>query len=64
MLHVGIGCQSKVDCHLMCTCVMSLCMPLGRQDVDQRLTRDIERLCNDLAALIPNMVKPVVDLLW
>ena len=34
------------------------------QDVDQRLTRDVERLCNDLAALIPSAVKPVVDLLW
>ena len=36
----------------------------GGQDVDQRLTRDIERLCNDLSALIPSMVKPVVDILW
>ncbi|KAK9846568.1 hypothetical protein WJX81_006713 [Elliptochloris bilobata] len=36
----------------------------GMQDVDQRLTRDIERLCNDLSALIPSMVKPVVDILW
>ncbi len=34
------------------------------QDVDQRLTRDVERLCDDLAALIPSMVKPVVDLAW
>ena len=32
--------------------------------MDQRLTRDIERLCNDLSALIPSMVKPVVDILW
>jgi hypothetical protein len=39
-------------------------MALGRQDVDQRLTRDIERLCNDLSALIPSMVKPVVDIAW
>ncbi|CAL5222677.1 g5077 [Coccomyxa viridis] len=36
----------------------------GMQDVDQRLTRDVERLCDDLAALIPSMVKPVVDLAW
>ena len=35
-----------------------------RQDVDQRLTRDIERLCDDLSALIPSMVKPLVDLAW
>lgn len=35
-----------------------------QQDVDQRLTRDVERLCDDLAALIPSMVKPVVDLAW
>ncbi len=34
------------------------------QDVDQRMTRDVVRLCDDLAALIPNLVKPIVDLLW
>ena len=34
------------------------------QDIDQRLTRDVERLCSDLTALIPSMVKPVVDLAW
>lgn len=34
------------------------------QDVDQRITRDIERLAADLAALVPSMVKPVVDILW
>lgn len=34
------------------------------QDVDQRLTRDVERLCDDLSALIPSMVKPVVDIAW
>ena len=34
------------------------------QDVDQRLTRDVERLCADLAALIPTLVKPVVDVAW
>ncbi len=42
----------------------SLYFVCGGQDVDQRLTRDIERLCNDLSALIPSMVKPVVDILW
>jgi ABC-type uncharacterized transport system fused permease/ATPase subunit len=36
----------------------------GMQDIDQRLTRDIERLCDDLAALIPTLVKPVVDISW
>ena len=36
----------------------------GIRDVDQRLTRDIERLSNDLAALIPTLVKPVVDVGW
>lgn len=36
----------------------------GMQDVDQRLTRDIERLAEDLAALIPTLVKPVVDMAW
>ena len=35
-----------------------------QQDVDQRITRDVARLCDDLAALIPSAVKPVVDLLW
>ena len=34
------------------------------QDVDQRITRDVERLAADLAALVPSMVKPVVDILW
>ena len=42
----------------------TLYIAYGEQDVDQRLTRDIERLCNDLSALIPSMVKPVVDILW
>lgn len=36
----------------------------GMSDVDQRLTRDIERLTDDLAALIPTLIKPVVDVLW
>ncbi len=27
------------------------------QDVDQRLTRDVDRLCTDLAELIPTMVR-------
>lgn len=34
------------------------------QDVDQRLTRDVERLADDLSKLIPSMVKPVVDIAW
>eukprot|EP00887_Chlorella_sp_A99_P003200 scaffold9.g3200.t1 len=36
----------------------------GLPDADARLTRDVERLCDDLAALIPTLVKPVVDLAW
>lgn len=36
----------------------------GMSDIDQRLTRDIERLSDDLAALIPTLVKPVVDVGW
>ena len=32
--------------------------------MDQRITRDVERLVADLAALVPSMVKPVVDILW
>lgn len=33
-------------------------------DVDQRITRDIERLCNDLASLVPSLIKPIVDIAW
>lgn len=40
------------------------CWAAGMQDVDQRLTRDVDRLCTDLAELIPTMVKPVVDITW
>lgn len=36
----------------------------GMSDVDQRATRDIERLADDLAALIPTLIKPVVDVGW
>ena len=34
------------------------------KDADQRVTRDVERLCDDMAALVPSMVKPIVDLSW
>lgn len=34
------------------------------QDVDARLTRDVERLSDGLSQLIPSMVKPVVDIAW
>ena len=36
----------------------------GISDVDARATRDVERLCSDLAELIPCLVKPVFDLAW
>ena len=36
----------------------------GMGDADQRITRDVERLCDDTAALVPSMVKPIVDVLW
>lgn len=36
----------------------------GMTDVDQRITRDVDRVCDDLAALVPTMVKPVVDVCW
>ena len=36
----------------------------GVSDVDARATRDVERLCADLAELIPCLVKPVFDLAW
>ena len=32
--------------------------------VDESITRDVERLSNDLAALVPTMVKPVTDIAW
>ena len=35
---------------------LSVYLLAGMQDVDQRVTRDIERLCIDLAELIPTMV--------
>ena len=36
----------------------------GVADVDARITADVDRLCADLAALIPTLVKPVFDLGW
>lgn len=33
-------------------------------DVDQRITRDIERLCEDLASLVPSLIKPIIDIMW
>lgn len=33
-----------------------LLMCTGMHDVDQRLTKDVDRLCSDLADLIPTMV--------
>ncbi|KAG8053837.1 hypothetical protein GUJ93_ZPchr0001g31652 [Zizania palustris] len=33
-------------------------------DADQRMTRDVEKLTNDLAGLVTGMVKPLVDILW
>lgn len=52
-----------------CKPPMQMCCPCLRQlagmtDIDQRLTRDVDRLCDDLAALIPTLVKPVVDIAW
>jgi ABC transporter transmembrane region 2 len=39
------------------------CQPTP-QDVDQRITRDVERLAGDVAELVPSLVKPVLDLAW
>ena len=36
----------------------------GMGDLDQRLTRDVDRLTGDLAGLIPTLVKPVLDVAW
>ncbi len=32
--------------------------------MDQRVTRDVERLAGDVAELVPSLVKPVLDLAW
>ena len=32
--------------------------------MDQRLTKDVERLADDLSKLIPSLIKPVVDIAW
>lgn len=53
---IGAGRSLPSAPHLLAHCL--------RQDVDQRLTRDVERLCDDLSALIPSLVKPLVDLAW
>jgi ABC transporter transmembrane region 2 len=45
-------------------CLAACAQLAGMVDADQRLTRDVERLCDDLAALIPTLVKPVVDVAW
>ena len=34
------------------------------QDIDARLTADVERLSSSMSQLIPSMVKPVVDIAW
>lgn len=36
----------------------------GVGDVDQRITRDVLRLSEDLASLVPTLVKPVADIAW
>ena len=34
------------------------------KQIDQSITRDVERLSDDLAALVPTLVKPVTDIAW
>ncbi len=34
------------------------------KQIDQSITRDIERLSNDLSALVPTLVKPITDIGW
>ncbi len=34
------------------------------KQIDQSVTRDVDRLSNDLAALVPTLVKPVTDIAW
>lgn len=36
----------------------------GMSDADQRIAKDVDRLASDLAALIPTMIKPVIDVAW
>ncbi len=33
-------------------------------DADQRLTEDLELLCNNLADTFPDIIKPIADLSW
>ncbi|CAG9462286.1 unnamed protein product [Pedinophyceae sp. YPF-701] len=37
---------------------------MGLPDAEARATRDVERVCTELAALIPTMIKPTVDICW
>eukprot|EP00049_Salpingoeca_infusionum_P008792 m.144576 g.144576 ORF g.144576 m.144576 type:complete len:1291 (-) comp14133_c0_seq3:1306-5178(-) len=41
-----------------------ICMFKSGDNVEQRLTQDIDRFCLDLANLFPEMIKPIVDLIW
>lgn len=34
------------------------------KQIDQSITRDIDRLSTDLSALVPTLVKPVTDIVW
>lgn len=34
------------------------------KQIDQSITRDIDRLSSDLSALVPTLVKPVTDIAW
>jgi ABC-type uncharacterized transport system fused permease/ATPase subunit len=36
----------------------------GLGDADQRLTKDLDRLSRDLAALIPSVIKPIFMMSW
>ena len=56
--------QSLGDLYLKGDAYYAAIHKAGLQDADARITRDVERLCDDLSALIPSMVKPVVDICW
>ena len=52
-----VALTNRVDTCLAWTRLLCVCT--GMQDVDQRLTKDVDRLCTDLAELIPTMVTPL-----
>jgi ABC-type uncharacterized transport system fused permease/ATPase subunit len=34
------------------------------EDVDQRLTDDLDKLCSEMAKIFPDIIKPLTDIVW